>query len=829
MRTIGYFILFLITFSSFAQEVKVLDKETGKPINNVNVFNETQLFSSYTQEDGKVDITQVKDGEILIFSHISYAIKNIKKSNLQKNNYILYLTRESEQLDEVVVSVFKGDAKTNRIAEQIAVITKKKIQQLSPQTSADLLATVPGIKVQKSQFGGGSPVLRGMESNRVLLVVDGVRMNNAIYRKGHLQNSITVSPNQLDRTEIVFGPSSVVYGSDALGGVIHYYTKTPKLSDKNEVSTSFFNRFSSINNEITTNASVEISAKKWASFTSLSHSDFGDLKMGKNRSHGFSDWGKVLEYSQNTDDFFSATATTNNNPDLQRNTGFNQTDLLQKFFVPLSSKTDLKINLQYSTTSDIPRFDRLDEQSGGTLKFAEWFYGPQRRLLISPQIDINPGKNWLDKGTFTLAYQNIQESRIQRKFGSLDRSYREEEVDIFGINGDFTVPITENKKRNLNYGFEFSHNDVNSNSFGKTLNVSGNQILGFSGDFNVQSRYPDGGSSYMSSAVYVGYRQDLNAKSTLNSGVRFTRTNLRATWVDQTFITLPQSEIKLNNSAFTATLGYVYKPNKNWQLNSVISSGFRSPNIDDVGRVREKSNILTIPNIHVDPEFAYSAEIGIQKYFNDRKFRVGFNTNYTLLEHYILRDVLPVDSNSNFVIDYDGTQFSALAGEIVTNQNKGTAYIFGFTASYLGKISDKLSTSGFITFTKGRTYDTDEPLSSIPPLFGQFDINYEGDKLQLGANIRFNSRKEITDFNFREGIDNHDLTPIVDANATEEVDIYYGSPSWVTVGVNSSYMFNENWKLQGRVSNLFDQHYREFASGISAPGRNFSFSLITTF
>ena len=94
------------------------------------------------------------------------------------------------------------------------------------------MAAVPGIKVQKSQFGGGSPVLRGMESNRVLLVVDGVRMNNAIYRKGHLQNSITVSPNQLDRTEIIFGPSSVVYGSDALGGVIHYYTKHQKLSEK---------------------------------------------------------------------------------------------------------------------------------------------------------------------------------------------------------------------------------------------------------------------------------------------------------------------------------------------------------------------------------------------------------------------------------------------------------------------------------------------------------------------------------------------------------------------------------------------------------------------
>ena len=823
MRKIGFIAIFLMTISALAQEVKVLDKETGKPINNVTVFNESQTFSSFTKENGVVDITSVKSTETLVFSHISYAIKQIKRTRLEKQNFIVYLTRGSEQLDEVVLSVFKGDAKANRIAEQIAVVTAKEIQQISPQTSADLLAAVPGIKVQKSQSGGGSPVIRGMESNRVLLVVDGVRMNNAIYRKGHLQNAITVAPNQLDRTEIVFGPSSVVYGSDALGGVIHYYTKTPKLTAETEVNTSFFNRFSSINNEITTNASVELSTEKWSSFTSVSYSDFGDLKMGRNRSHGFDDWGKVFEYSQNTDDFFSATATTNDNPNLQRNTGYNQTDVLQKFYVPLSTRTDLKLNLQYSTSSDIPRFDRLDEQSGGTLKFAEWYYGPQERLLISPQININPENvSWIDKGTFTLAYQNIKESRIQRRFGSLDRSYREEAVDIYSVNGDFSVALTKDKKRNLTYGFELSHNDVDSNSFGRTLNVSGNDILGFSGDFGVQSRYPDGGSSYMSSALYAGYRQDLNAKSTLNTGIRFTRTNLKATWIDQSFIVLPDTDIEVNNSAFTATIGYVYKPNKNWQLNSVVSSGFRSPNIDDVGRVREKAGNVTVPNINVRPEFAYNAEIGIQKYFNDRKFRVGFNTYYTLLEHYILRDNFTMNGSSTILFDGE-------VGNIVANQNKGTAYVYGYTASYQGKLSEKISTSGFITYTKGRAYDTDEPLSSIPPLFGQFDLNYTDDKLQLGATFRFNSKKDITDFNITEGIDNHDLTPIVDATATEEVDIYFGSPRWMTLGFNSSYAFNENWKLQGMINNVFDQHYREFASGISAPGRNFSFSLITTF
>ena len=826
MRTTIYLILFLITFSSFAQELKVLDKETGKPIFNVNVFTETPYFNSSTNSNGVVDISIVKEKDILIFSHISYALKSIPKNLLKNQNFTLYLAKQSEQLDEVVISVFKREAKINRVAERVAVLTSKEIEKLSPQTSADLLAAIPGVKIQKSQMGGGSPVIRGMESNRVMLVVDGVRMNNAIYRKGHLQNAITVAPNQLDKTEIVFGPSSVIYGSDALGGVIHYYTKTPKLSENTKVTSNFFNRYSSINNEITNNASVEIGTKKWASFTSISYSDFGDLKMGKNRSHGFNDWGKVFQYSQNSNDFYSSTATDNPDVNLQRNTGYNQTDLLQKFFIPLTDQTELKLNFQYSTSSDIPRFDRLDEKSEGTLKFAEWYYGPQERLLISPQLDINPGKSWLDKGTFTLAYQNIKESRIQRKLASLERSYRNENVDVFSFNGDFMFPLTKNETRAFTYGFEFLYNDVNSSAHGKTLEVSGNDIIGVSEDFLVQTRYPDGGSSYVSSAMYLGYREDLNAKSTINTGVRFTRTNLKASWIDQSTIILPETNIKLDNSAITATLGYVYKPNKSIQLNTVISSGFRSPNIDDVGRVREKSGNVTVPNIHLKPEFAYNAEIGIQKYFNDRKFRFGFNTYYTLLQHYIIRDDFSMYGNSSHggLLLYDDEM-----GNIVSNQNRGNAFIHGYTASYQGKLSEYLTTSGFITYTKGRTYDSKEPLSSIPPLFGQFDVNFMNKKFQLGTSLRFNSKKDIEDFNFTEGIDNHDLTPIINENATEDIDKYFGSPSWVTLGFNSSYSFNKNWKLQGMISNIFDQHYREFASGISAPGRNFSFSLITVF
>ena len=819
-----FLFFFLVTGFCFSQKIKIIDKHTGKSIRNVTVYNEESTINLSSDNEGFVDVSVFKKNENILFSHISYEPQKIKKTILQKQKMVVFLNKQSAQLDEIVLSVFKKSEKTNRIAEQIAVVSSKEIQKISPQTSADLLATIPGIKVQKSQFGGGSPVIRGMESNRVLLVVDGVRMNNAIYRKGHLQSSISVAPNMLDKTEVVFGPSSVLYGSDALGGVIHYYTKTPKLSAEEEVKSQFFSRFSSVNQEITSHVSAELRFSNWASLTSISFSDFGDLQSGSRRSHGFKDWGKVFYYSENRYGNYTENPTVNPRPEVLKNTGYHQTDFLQKFFIPLSKNTELKINLQYSTSSNIPRFDRLIEFKNNSLKFAEWNYGPQNRFLLSSQFLIHPNKKWLESGSITGAYQQIKESRIQRKFGSLDRSFREELVNVFSVNGDFSVSLTQDKKRVLSYGFEFTYNDVTSKSFGKTLVVSNGQINGSSSGFKVQSRYPDGGSNYLSSSAYIAYRQDLNSKTTLNTGLRFTNTTLHALWLDQTFIHLPETNITAVNSAVTATIGYVYRPGKNWQLNSVVSSGFRSPNIDDIGRVREKSGNISVPNIHVNPEFAYNVEIGLQKYFNDKKFRVGANVYYSLLDNYIQRD---------FVYNTDGSkkqvQFDGEFGNAITNQNKGTAYVFGYTLSYLGKISSTINSSGFITYTKGRTYDTKEPMSSIPPLFGRVEINYKKDKIEFGAALKFNSKKNIEDFNITEGIDNHDLTPIVDPNAILDSDKYYGSPSWMTIGLTSNYLLSDTFSIQARLDNIFDEHYIEFASGISAPGRNASISFVANF
>ncbi|NNC70862.1 MAG: TonB-dependent receptor [Flavobacteriaceae bacterium] len=822
MKKTLLFCIVLITGSVVtAQKITILDRESEFPIPNVAIINEDMSKRVVSDSNGIADLSLFLENEILTFKHVSYVEFEALKRQLIKAKFV-YLQSRSEQLDEVFLSASKGKESLKRIAEQIAVFSSKDIQQSSPQTSADLLAEIPGIKVQKSQLGGGSPVLRGMEANRVLLVVDGVRMNNAIYRKGHLQNSITVSPNMLDRTEVIFGPSSVIYGSDALGGVIHYYTRKPMISEQGKVNASFLSRYSTVNNEKTIQGGIELQFKKLASFTSVSYSYFGDLRMGEKRSHGFDDWGLITEYSNNTGSFFNENPVSNSNPLIQRNTGYNQTDILQKFFIPLTKKTELTFNFQYTSSSDIPRFDRLIERSDGELRFAEWYYGPQERMLLSSQILINPDKKWIKNGTITAAYQNIEESRINRKFGSLDRITRIEKVDVFSLNGDFSVPLSDANSRVLSYGVELTHNDVNSTPKGETLEVNGNDIIGISAEFPVQSRYADGGSTYTSIAAYLNYRQDINERSTLNTGIRFTDTYLSAKWIENTFITLPDNDIYLANSAFTATLGYVYKPTEDWQLNAVLSSGFRSPNIDDIGKVRERRGDVTVPNVSLRPEYAYNVELGMVRGFKEKSSYIGLTGYYTLLNNYIIRENFMLNGSST--IFFDGEE-----GNIVANVNRGNAYVFGGTLNMKSRLGNYISAKASATYTKGKAYDTGEPLSSIPPFFGQAEFNYLKNKLEAGMSIRYNGRKKTKLYNTTEGIDRIELTPEIDPSAIDVRDRYYGVPSWVSLNTRLSYRLTRNINLQVALDNIFDQHYIEFASGISAPGRNLSVSILANF
>ncbi len=801
-----------LSLTAHAQKAVILDATTFATVPEVAIYTIDYQRLTNSDDLGNFDIPKLPDSTKLLFEHVTHQLDTISIKTIKEAGNIVFLFVKNEDIPEIVISVSKTKEKASRIAEQVAVVTGLEIANTAPQTSADLLANTPGVHVQKSQMGGGSPVLRGMEANRVLLVVDGVRLNNAIYRSGHLQNAITVSPNALQRVEVVFGPSSVIYGSDALGGVIHYFTKSPRTNREKELDGQIMARFSSTNNEFTSTFNLESSFKKWAMFSSLSLSDFDDLRMGANRKHGYKNWGLVTEYSNNSNTYYNNTPKVNPDPNIQENTAYSQTDLLQKFYFPLKNQAKLAVNFQYSTSSDIPRFDKLTQYKNGNLKFAEWHYGPQKRLLVSPQYSFSPHNKWIDKGVLTLAYQKIHESRINRKFTSLSRIHREEAVNVWSANADFSVPLALG--RNLSYGAELTYNAVQSNAYTESLIVSGNQITGVSTITTAQTRYPDDGSSYLSSAIYGSYRQDIDSKNTLNTGLRYSYTKLRARWEDQTFITLPQNNISLQNNALTATVSISSKLTKKSKVSLALASGFRSPNIDDIGKVREKNGIVTVPNVNLKPEYAYNAELGYTKHFQNRNYYFTTHVYYTLLDNYIVRR--PFEFNGQNTIVYDGDLATTYA-----NINKKNAYIFGGTMQFVVLPYKNFQLLGDLTYTKGRSYDEHLPLPSILPLFGSATLKYKKNHLNLALKFDLSTKKLLKDYDVISGIDNANQLPYDAIN-----NQYYDLPAWNTWSFSGSYQVNESIKVNFALDNLFDIHYKTFASGISASGRNFKMSVL---
>jgi len=238
-----------------AQTIQVVDLFETKAIEGVHLYTNDKIFTATTNSTGEaILLSNLQANDTIYFQHISYKMEQFTLADLQKMNYVVGLINKDEELVEVVVSVGKIRESLDEVTNKVNIIKSEVVALQNPQNSADMLEATGNVYVQKSQMGGGSPVIRGFEANKVLLVVDGVRMNNAIYRGGHLQSAITIDNAILDRTEVVFGPGSVIYGSDALGGVMHFMTKKPPLatgSNSTAFNGSAMLRYNSANNEKT--------------------------------------------------------------------------------------------------------------------------------------------------------------------------------------------------------------------------------------------------------------------------------------------------------------------------------------------------------------------------------------------------------------------------------------------------------------------------------------------------------------------------------------------------------------------------------------------------
>ncbi len=809
--------IFLILGQSYSQQIYVRDKTTSENLPDVVIYNENRSKSIITDNRGAVDLDIFSDNEKIYFQLLGYTTLEKSKLNIV-NDSIIYLLEESQELDEIILSIARSESSSSQVAEKVSVIKSTDIFLTSPSSGAELLELSPGVRIQKSQGGGGSPIIRGFEANRVLIVVDGVRMNNAIYRSGHLQNSITIDPNNIERAEVIFGSSSVGYGSDAMGGVIHYYTKDPVLKSPQKIKSSFTTNYSSANQSISNNYIVNYSKENWGSITSISVSKYGDITMGKNRSHGYENWGLTPLFSRNSRYSFYAEPSVNKNENIQKNTEYSQVDLFQKFLFNLGDTNLLNVNIQFSESSDIDRYDQLSIPKGNSLKFAEWYYGPQKRLLISPSLKIFPERKFMKKGVITFAFQKINESRIKRKFNSMNRSHQIEDLKVFSINGDFDTYF--NGGHSISYGLESTYNYNYSKAYDRILEISDNKVIGMSQKFAIPTRYPSDGSSYTSFASYVNWSWNMSEFFTFNVGTRVTFTKIKASWNDVISVNPQLSKIDLNSRALTTTVSMKLRPSKRVQINTVLSSGFRNPNIDDIGKIRENNGLLVVPNTFLKPEYAYNLDLGVDfKSLNNNNY-ISLRGFSTIISRHIGRDNYTVFSDITTpdlsTIIYNGEEVTT-----ISNKNLGNRFIHGFSVDGFSQILNDFKLNYSLTYTDGDTNEAYGPLPSISPLFGSIAMTYTKKDVNIRAIYKFSQAKDADQYSFG-GEDGLDETPFING---EDGLIYLGTPKWSDLSIYGSKKISSDIILRLGLTNVFDVHYRTFASGISAPGRSLQIGL----
>lgn len=735
--------------------------------------------------------------------------------------------QESKQIKEIVISGAKRETEKQEISQTIDVIDKKTIQIQSPSSSGELLQNTGKITVQQSQNGGGSPIIRGFEANRVLIVVDGVRMNTTIFRSGHLQNVMRVDPSQLENLEVYYGAGSTLYGSDAIGGVMYFQTAKPRLIHETSqaISGNAFARYSSAPNEKSAGFSLNFSGKKIASLTSFSYSDFGNLMMGNYRTNDQPwHWGKRFYYQgfENGRDVM----IKNPNPNEQIQSGYSQYNILQKFLYKPNENATHLVNFQYSNSSDVPRYDALTERGTNVyngylipenpmtnpFNNSEWYYGPESRLMLAYSYDQKIKSKYVDEMNLTAAYQNYKESRNNRGFGtntlgsngaSRFRSQMEN-VDVASINIDFHKTT---KFHQMTFGLESIMNWVSSSA--NRFNIKTGELS------YTATRYPDGGTH---TGNYSIYAQDVIAitkdHAYLNLGARYQYYTIDATVRD----TLRNfGSFSVNNSAYSGNIGLSFLPHKNHRLALNFSTAFRIPNLDDMNKVFiNTGNIIQVNNPNVKPERAFNYEIsGQHQILKDIKLEWG--AYYTQMQDYISNTRTRINGE-DFLVENGINKYYFTLG------NESVAYVNGFYSSLNIKLHKNLKLTADFNYTNGRINRVDSapnmPLSHIPPLSGRFELSHLSNKFQTDCYIFFNTAKESKDYDVITTDDNRE-------HSADPINGY--TPGWYTLNLRTRYRINQRISIQAALENIFDAHYRVFASGISSPGRNLRLTLRANF
>ncbi|MAJ89850.1 MAG: hypothetical protein CMD08_01035 [Flavobacteriales bacterium] len=754
------FLMFLINGLN-GQIITIRDSLLKSPIENANLIFEKIGASSNVK--GEANITVFKKNNVIQITHLNYKTKKIAKKNIRQTVYL------SQKLN-ILPTIILNDVTKIPLPKSNAIFTiRPSGVKLLESSVAGLLASASQVTVQESQAGGGSPNYRGMEANRLLLVVDEIPINNAIYRSGHLQSSATINPFFIESVSLISGPASVAYGNGSMGGALVFYTKKPSNINK----LFLHQQFESNSNTVITNMQAFYHKKKLSHISGFSLKSAGNLSMGRNRMHGYNEWGKEL--SKNNE---------------QPYTNYEQADFIHKSNYKINTFNSIAVNTQYSISSNIYRFDKMNDIKNGAQKYNQWYYGPQIRFLQSINYVSKNKTIAFDNIKFLLAFQNIKESRHVQTIDSELLNNRKEHVNLYDANIDLNKKI---KKTKIIYGVGARHQNVNSSAY-----LSDGQST-----FYNPTRYPEKGSAVQDVFAYGQVAFNIYKDVNLLIGARLNKERLIAKF-NNPFLDF--DTIKNNNVSFVKSILLSYKI-KASTLSLSYYDGFRNPNIDDIGKIFSKDgeNVL-VPNATLEPEYSNNLEasLNISSKFVKIKIALFKNNIYNAIS----REYAVLNGADSMI--YDGEMM-----RIQMNKNISAANIRGVSFSGTIGVNSRFLIKANCNYLKGITNEN-KPLARIPPFNSKLGINYKLNDHLFDFYTDYNAWKRADEYD-DAGIDNF-------SEATQD-----GNPCWYTLNLIYSNKIDNSLTLMLGIKNMLDVHYKVFSSSLSAGGRNFILSLRASF
>jgi len=590
--------------------------------------------------------------------------------------------RDATCLDTIQVTATKRPESTLDVPAATTIVGAERLRESAPQTPMDALHGEVGTFVQQTTPGQGVVIVRGLKGSEVLHLVDGFRLNNAIFRNAPNQYIALVDGQSLNRIEVVRGPSSTLYGGDAMGGVVQMLTPELRFDGSEWQWNGRLRAIASSADDSLIGRSEISGGREGLAFSlGLTSQEVNDVRAGDGRTRPF--------------------------------TGFTQRSGDFKLQFDAAPGHELMFGLQFSEQPRTPRHDALVPGFGQIApENAVFFFEPQQRRFGQVRWRINASNALFDNGELRVGRQIIVDDRRTRATGTPNLERERNRDTTTGIAGQFGKSIGQ--EHHLSYGFEMYRETVDSSKTRLNLNT---------GAFSVrQPRFPNG-STMRSWAIYVGddWRR---GRFDLNTGLRYSRFDIEIP------AAAPAPGVSLSPDDLTGNIGMAFELSESLRWVANIGRGFRAPNIFDLGVFGPRpGNRFSAPNPNLKPEYVNSIDTGLK--FGGERFSgelIAFRSSY--------RDKITSVLTGN-------TVGGALE---VQNRNVARLDLWGVEAGARYRVdSPDLELYATATYTRGDedTATGSMPADRIPPLFGKVGARWQvRDSLGLEAYGLYATRQD---------------------------------------------------------------------------------------